>query len=238
MGKVEQLMGKKAIVTGGSKGIGKAIARMLVESGADVAICGRTEQAVQAAVAELQATAKGKVFGAVCDITDAASVLKFFALTDDLLGSLDVLVNNAGIGLFRPVAEMTEVDWQRVVDTNLTGVFRCCHAAMQRFRANGKGFIVNISSLAGKNAFAGGAAYNASKFGLNGFSEALMLDHRNENIRVCTVMPGSVSTEFGGGCADWKIQPQDIAEVVRMVLSMPERTMVSAVEMRPSRPSK
>lgn len=238
MGNVEVLMKKKAIVTGGTRGIGKAIARMLLESGADVAICGRSRESVDAAVAELKDTGSGKVFGGGCDITDPASVLKFFTLTDDQLGSLDVLVNNAGIGVFRSVADMSPMDWQRVIDTNLTGVFHCCHAALERFRRNGSGFIVNISSLAGKNAFAGGAAYNASKFGLNGFSEAMMLDHRNENLRVCTIMPGSVSTDFGGGRADWKIQAEDIAEVVRTVLSMPERTMVSAVEIRPARPSK
>lgn len=238
MRSVDSMKGKKAIVTGGTRGIGRAIAKVLLQSGAEVAICGRTDESVNKAVEELGAETGGKVVGGVCDITKLPEVLKFFTLTDDHLRTLDILVNNAGIGLFRPVADMTAMEWQGVIDTNLTAVFHFCHLAMERFRRNGKGFIVNISSLAGKNAFAGGAAYNASKFGLNGFSEALMLDHRNENLRVCTVMPGSVSTEFGGGLADWKIRPEDIAEVVRMVLEMPERTMVSAVEIRPARPSK
>ena len=131
-------------------------------------------------------------------------------------------------------------EWQMTIQTNLTSVFQCGHLAIPRFRAAGGGAIVNLSSLAGRNPFAGGAAYNASKFGLNGFSEALMLDHRADNVRVCSVMPGSVATEFNGSqsTAAWKIQSEDIAEVVRMVLQMPERTMVSRVEIRPSKPGK
>jgi NADP-dependent 3-hydroxy acid dehydrogenase YdfG len=165
---------------------------------------------------------------------------KFFTYADDVLGRLDILINNAGVGVFRPVADLSPEDWQTTLETNLSSVFHFCHLAISRFRSSGGGFVVNISSLAGKNPFAGGAAYNASKFGLNGFTEALMLDHRNDNIRVCSVMPGSVATEFGGHTNHqaWKIQPEDIAEVVRMVLEMPERTMVSRVEIRPSRPAK
>lgn len=212
---------------------------MLLEEGAEVAICGRTDEAVQQAVEVLAQQTGGKAFGARCDVTDPEEVRKFFAYTDDTLSRLDILVNNAGIGVFRAVAEMESDEWRKTLDTNLSSVFYCCREAMARFRRQGGGFVVNISSLAGRNAFAGGSAYNASKFGLEGFTEALMLDHRMENVRVSTVMPGSVATGFGRGRqADWMIQPEDVAEVVRMLLAMPERTMVSRVEMRPSKPGK
>ncbi|MBI3684450.1 MAG: SDR family oxidoreductase [Acidobacteria bacterium] len=233
------IRGRKAIVTGGTRGIGRAIAKMLLEEGAEVAICGRTDEAVQQAVEVLAQQTGGKAFGARCDVTDPEEVRKFFAYTDDTLSRLDILVNNAGIGVFRAVAEMESDEWRKTLDTNLSSVFYCCREAMARFRRQGGGFVVNISSLAGRNAFAGGSAYNASKFGLEGFTEALMLDHRMENVRVSTVMPGSVATGFGRGRqADWMIQPEDVAEVVRMLLAMPERTMVSRVEMRPSKPGK
>jgi len=241
MDTVLALKGKKAIVTGATRGIGWAIARMLLDRGAEVAICGRSEESVRAATESLAAETGRSPQGRACDVTDAGEIREFFRFTDEVWeGKLDVLVNNAGIGVFRSVGDMAAEDWQRTIDTNLTAVFHTSHQAIERFRKTGAGFIVNISSLAGRNPFAGGAAYNASKFGLNGFTEALMLDHRNENVRVCSVMPGSVSTEFGGkqSVADWKIQPEDIAEVVRMVLEMPERPMVSRVEIRPSRPAK
>ncbi|MBL8221523.1 MAG: SDR family oxidoreductase [Bryobacterales bacterium] len=244
MDKHNRLAGQKAMVTGGSRGIGLAITRMLMECGVDVAICARNERVLEAAVGELseqvRGEGKGKVVGHACDVTDVEQVRKFFTYADDKLGSLNILVNNAGIGVFRSVADLSPEEWRVTLDTNLTSVYHFCHLAMERFRHGRGGFIVNISSLAGRNAFAGGAAYNASKFGLNGFSEAMMLDHRNDNVRVCSVMPGSVSTEFSGshGVADWKIQPEDVAEVVRMVLEMPERTMVSRVEIRPSKPGK
>jgi 3-oxoacyl-[acyl-carrier protein] reductase len=165
-------------------------------------------------------------------------VSKFFKLVDEQLGGLDILVNNAGIGIFRSVADLSYEDWKTTLDTNLSGVFYCCHEAVPRLRHRGGGAIVNISSLAGRNPFVGGSAYNASKFGLNGFSEALMLDHRYDKIRVTYVMPGSVDTEFGGHSAQasWKMAPQDVADAVMMVLRMPERTTISRIEMRPSLP--
>lgn len=241
---ISRLQGQKAIVTGGSRGIGKAIAATLLNCGVDVAICARSERDLRATIEELSqqvgGSAKGKIVGQPCDVTDLAQIRKFYTYADDKLGSLNILVNNAGIGIFRSVADLSPEDWRATLETNLSSVFHFCHFAVERFRSARGGFIVNISSLAGRNAFAGGAAYNASKFGLNGFSEALMLDHRNDNIRVCTVMPGSVSTSFSGtqGVAEWKIQPEDVAEVVRTVLEMPERTMVSRVEIRPSKPAK
>ncbi len=158
----------------------------------------------------------------------------FFQSVEAKFSGLDILVNNAGVGIFGKVAELAFEDWRATLDTNLSGVFYCCQFGIPLMQKRGGGSIFNISSLAGRNPFAGGSAYNASKFGLNGFSEALMLDHRYDGIRVTSVMPGSVDTEFQAGAksAPWKIAPQDIADVVLAVLSMPERTTVSRIEMR------
>ncbi len=230
------LEGKIAAVTGGTRGIGRAVAESLLAAGAAVAVCGKNEQGVQRAVRELAQTG-GRVAGCAADVSRWEDVERFFQLVDQELGGLDILVNNAGVGVFAPVADLSLEDWRRVVETNLTGAFYCSRAAIPRLKRRGGGFIVNISSLAGKNPFAGGAAYNASKFGLNGFSEAMMLDYRYEDIRVATIMPGSVATEFSSGAgADWKIAPEDIAEVVLFLLRMPPRTLVSRVEVRPSKP--
>ena len=159
------------------------------------------------------------------------------------LGGLDILVNNAGIGAFAPVHEMEPETWDRLIATNLSGVFYCCHEAIPHLKARGAAWIINIASLAGKNAFAGGAAYNASKFGLVGFSEALMLDVRQHGIRVNYIMPGSVATHFSGPSGghrdaetEWMIQPEDIAQVVMNLLALPENALVSRVEIRPTRP--
>jgi NAD(P)-dependent dehydrogenase (short-subunit alcohol dehydrogenase family) len=239
---METLSGKIAIVTGGTRGIGRAIAERLLREGASVAICGRTREAVDRAVAAMQPL--GNVFGHPADVRRIEDVRTFFQAVDAAFGSLDILVNNAGEGVFRKVGDMTAEEWHRNIDLNLNGVFYCTREALQRFVKRGGGFIVNISSLAGKNAFSGGAGYNAAKAGLNLFTEALMLDHRHDNIRVSSIMPGSVDTEFGGdpakrqGDTGWMIAPEDVAETVALVLRMPARTMVSRVEMRPSRPRK
>lgn len=232
------LEGKIAIVTGGSRGIGYAIAKRLAESGASVAICGRTRDAAELVASDLRAASGSEVLGAAADVSSRDDVLAFFTMVDERFGGLDILVNNAGVGLFRSVEELKWEDWKRTLDVNLSGAFFCSHEALPRFRRRGGGFIINIGSLAGKNAFAGGAAYNASKFGLDGFTEAMMLDHRYDNVRVSTVMPGSVATGFGqtGVQADWKIAPSDIAEIVLAILRMPERTLISRVEVRPSKP--
>lgn len=162
-----------------------------------------------------------------------------FAFADVELGGVDILVNNAGVAILRSVAEMEPGDWQRTIDTNSSATFYCCREALIRFRQRGTGFIINIGSLLGKTAVAGGAAYCASKFGLNGFSEALLLDHRHENVGVCTILAGSVETElFGTSSAKWRIQPEEIAQVVVHVLSMPQRTLISRVELRPLKPAK
>ncbi|HZU25438.1 MAG TPA: SDR family oxidoreductase [Bryobacteraceae bacterium] len=228
------------VVTGGTRGIGRAIVEAVLDAGANVAFCGRSQQSVDRAVGELRQRApRAKAAGFVADVSRPDQVAAFFRAVDKELNGIDVLINNAGIGIFKSVADLSVEDWQHTIDTNLSGAFYCSREALTRFRQRGGGYIVNISSLAGKNPFAGGAAYNSSKFGLNGFSEAMMLDHRYENVRVSYVMPGSVATEFGSGAAaEWKIQPQDVAEIVMMLLKMPARTLVSRVEVRPSKPSR
>ncbi|HUI57044.1 MAG TPA: SDR family oxidoreductase [Bryobacteraceae bacterium] len=238
---MESISGKIAAVTGGTRGIGLAIAKQLLREGAAVAICGRSQESVDRAVEGLKPL--GRVAGFAADVTQVKQVSRFFDAVDKEFGGLDILVNNAGEGVFRKVGEMTPEEWHRNIDLNLNGAFYCSREALARFARRGGGFIVNISSLAGKNAFSGGAAYNASKFGLNGFTEALMLDHRYDNVRVSSIMPGSVDTEFGGDAAKrrdtgWMIAPEDVAEVVTLVLRIPTRTMVSRVEMRPSQPRK
>lgn len=239
----EFLSGKRALVTGGSKGIGREVARALAVAGADVVICGRDKRQLEDAVADLERSANGrKVVSQPADVSSSEDVAKLFTFSDQALGGLDILVNNAGVGVFRPAAELAIDEWNRVVGVNLSGAFYCSREALARFRKTGSGWIINISSLAGKNPFAGGAAYNASKFGLNGLSEATMLDHRQDNVRVSYIMPGSVETEFGGPTgkqkAAWKIAPEDIAEIVLGILRMPERTLISRIEVRPSRPQK
>jgi 3-oxoacyl-[acyl-carrier protein] reductase len=239
---MESLAGKIAIVTGGTRGIGRAIAERLLREGARVAICGRSQQLLDPAVSHL--TALGDIFGAVADVTSAPQVAEFFTAVDRRFGALDILVNNAGAGVFRKVGEMSPEEWRQNIDLNLSGVFYCSREALARFTRRGGGFIVNISSLAGKNPFSGGAGYNAAKAGVNLFTEAMMLDHRYDNVRVTSIMPGSVDTSFAGrsqrqaGDSSWMIAPEDVAETVTHVLRMPARTMISRVEMRPSRPKK
>jgi NADP-dependent 3-hydroxy acid dehydrogenase YdfG len=238
---MEKIAGKTAIVTGGTRGIGRAVAARLLEDGAKVAICGRSQESLDTAVQELHKS--GDIFAAQCDVTDPGDVSKFFAAVEKKFTAADILVNNAGQGVFRKVGEMTVEEWHQNIDLNLNGAFYCTREALKHFKQRGGGFVVNISSLAGKNAFSGGAGYNASKFGMNGFSEALMLDHRHDNVRVSYVMPGTVDTEFAdpsrrSGDNSWKIAPEDVAEVVSLVLRIPARTMVSRIEMRPSRPPK
>jgi NAD(P)-dependent dehydrogenase (short-subunit alcohol dehydrogenase family) len=235
------LENKTAIITGGTRGIGYSIAEALLDAGASVALCGRSQQSTDEAVKTLRMRSKSKVVGNVADVSKPDQVSTFFQMVDREFGPPDILVNNAGVGKFASVAALTIEEWTRTLETNLSGVFYCCHEALPRFQQRGGGYVINISSLAGRNAFAGGAAYNASKFGLNGFSEAMMLDHRNDNVRVSYIMPGSVATEFGSGAgssAEWKIAPQDIADIVIMLLKMPSRTLISRVEVRPSRPPK
>jgi NAD(P)-dependent dehydrogenase (short-subunit alcohol dehydrogenase family) len=213
---------------------------MLLLEGATVAICGQRQETVDRAVAELAAETAGKVRGKAADVRSHEQVAELFRFVDAEFGALDVLVNNAGIGIFRHVRELSLDEWKHTLETNLYGAFYCSREALFRFETADGGYIVNISSMAGANAFAGGAAYNASKFGLTGFTEAMMQDVRSENVRVSYIMPGSVATEFSGRAAtdgaNWKIWPEDVAGIVRLLLKMPARTLVSRVEVRPARP--
>jgi NADP-dependent 3-hydroxy acid dehydrogenase YdfG len=229
-----------AIVTGGSKGIGLAIARAFVARGMQVAISARSGDELQRAVAKLGGPENALAVRA--DVRVPAEAAKLVKETSAKFGGIDVLVNNAGVGRFVNVADMGVETWQEVIDTNLNGVFYCCRAAIPEMKRRGGGYIVNISSLAGKNPFAGAAGYCASKAALNAFSEALMQEVRYDNIRVSYVMPGSVSTGFGdtsiGGQADWKLSPDDVADVVVNLVTLNSRALASRVELRPSRPKK
>lgn len=236
------LTGKTAIVTGGTKGIGRAIAESLVRAGVNVSISARNQIEIDRAAAELNAVGTGRAAGFVCDVRDDTQVKIYFAQTVEQFGGLDILVNNAGIGSFAPVETMSVDEFRAVIETNLCGVFYCCHEAIPLMKKRDGGYIVNISSLAGTNAHPRMAAYNASKFGLNGFSEALMQEVRHDNIKVSYIMPGSVNTEFGGDSPsdeqNWQLRPEDIAQVVMELLAYPDRALPSRVEIRPSRPPK
>ncbi len=238
------LDGKIAVVTGGSRGIGLSIAAALLARGASVAITGRDEAHLEEARAQLAKDAGDRIHAVRADVRDADDAAGAIGAAVERFGGLDVLVNNAGVGVFAAVADMDVAQWHDVIETNLSGVFFCCHAAIPHLRARGGGWIINISSLAGKNAFTSGAAYCASKAGLNAFSEALMQEVRYDNIRVSYVMPGSVATGFARGTSpsgpaeDWKLAPDDVAQVVVDLIAHPARSLPSRVELRPSRPAK
>jgi NAD(P)-dependent dehydrogenase (short-subunit alcohol dehydrogenase family) len=236
------LSGRTAVVTGGSRGIGYAIARALVDRDANVVIAGTHEGRLETAARELQ---RGKSNAAVepvrADVRRYPDVESLMNTAAQRFGGIDILVNNAGVGVWRRVEDMSVAEWHEIVDTNLTGVFYCCRAALPHLKRRDSGWIVNISSLAAKNAFVDGAAYCASKSGLNAFSEALMQEVRHDGVRVAYVMPGSVRTGFSGHSqdnADWKLAPEDVAEVVIELISHPTRSLASRVELRPSRPPK
>ena len=246
-----QLAGRVAVVTGGSRGIGLATASALMTHGVDVTICGRGEESLRAARLQIErvpgsTSGEGPVAGRLetlkTDVRDAAQVQRVFDATVERFGGLDILVNNAGVGGFSEVAAQSPDEWRQIIDTNLTGVFYCCQAAIPLFRRRRGGWIINISSLAGQHPFARGAAYCASKAGLNAFSEALMQEVRYDDIRVSSIMPGSVDTKFGAPGSDpsaaWKLSPADVAQVVIDLLSHPGRCLPSRVEMRPTKPRK
>lgn len=234
------------MVTGGSRGIGLAIARSLVAAGVSVTVTGRDEGHLSEARRAIEGDGVGPGAGAVetlrADVRHYAEVERAVAATVARFGGLDILINNAGVGIFATVAEMTPGQWSEVIDTNLTGVYNACHASLPRLKARGGGYIINISSLAGKNAFTSAAAYCASKSGLNAFSETLMQEVRYDNIRVSYIMPGSVATGFSDGDesrgADWKISSEDVADVVLDLLKSDARSLASRIELRPSKPRK
>jgi len=243
-GVAQSLSGKVAVVTGGSRGIGFSIAEALLVRGSSVVITGRDESQLGAARAKLAGGAGDRIHTARADVRKPDDAAGAIHSAVQRFGGLDVLVNNAGVGIFAAVADMDVAHWHDVIETNLSGVFFCCHAAIPAMRDRAGGWIINISSLAGKNAFTSGAAYCASKAGLNAFSEALMQEVRYDNIRVSYVMPGSVSTGFARGTSpsgvadDSKLAPADVAQVVVDLIAHPARSLPSRVELRPSRPVK
>ncbi len=236
------LSGKTAVVTGATRGIGRAIAEALLRERMNVCISARKVEEIERAVRELSDAVDANVTGVVCDVRDYDEVKSLFEHTAAEFDGVDVLVNNAGIGIFGRVEELSPEDFRAVLETNLFGVFYCCHEAIPLMKKRGGGYIINISSLAGTNAHPEMAAYNASKFGLNGFSEALMQEVRQDGIKVSYIMPGSVNTEFGGDKPgaekSWQLQAEDIARVVVDLLRHDERSLPSRVEIRPSKPPK
>ncbi len=233
--------GQVAVVTGGSRGIGRAVVEGLAEDGFRVFFSSLSPDSVARAQASLAARFGDRVAGEAVDVRDQAAVEAYVARVEAAAGQIDCLVNNAGLGHFGAVDELSGDAFRQVIETNLNGVFYCIHAVAPGMRRRGEGWIFNIASLAAKNPFAGGAAYNASKFGLLGLSEAAMLDLRPHGIRVAAVLPGSVDTEFrsaGERDTSWMLAPQDVARAVRDLLAYPARALPSLIELRPTRPPK
>jgi len=232
------LTGKVAIVTGSTKGIGRAIAEHLLEASASVVVNARSPGEVDAAADALG----DRALGIVADVGDASQCQRLVDATVERFGRLDVLVNNAGLGIFKSISEMTVEEWKLQVDVNLGGVFFCSKAALPHLSATSDGFIVNIASLASRNPFAGGTGYNASKFGVLGLTEAMMLDVRYDDVRVSIVMPGSVDSYFNDRQQvperTWRLHVEDCAAAVLQVLSYPKEAHVSRIEMRPSQPKR
>lgn len=230
---------KNVLITGGSKGIGFGIAKALIAGGMNVAITGRDKSAIDAAMKELAKSGSGAVIGIRSDVRDFESQQKAVQEVVSKWGGLDVLIANAGLGHFAPVDKLTIEQWKETIDINLTGAFYSLKAAVEELK-KAKGYVITISSLAGTNFFAGGSAYNASKFGLTGFTQAAMLDLRPYGIKMTTIMPGSVATYFNSGepgsSEDWKIQIEDIGQMVADLLKMHPRTLPSKIEVRPSQP--
>ncbi len=239
---MQRLNDKVAVVTGGTRGIGFSIAENLAKEGAKVFICGKDKARLMTALEALsRSTTGGRSGGVIADVRRYDDCRKVIGGAVETFGGVDILVNNAGVGIFKPVDQMTPEEWDTVIETNLSGVFYCCHAAIPLMRQRGGGYIFNISSLAGVNAFPGGSAYNASKFGLNGFSEAIMQDIRYDGIRVTYIMPGSVATDFAAAPGSraresWKLTGEDIAKTVIDLYALPQTALASRIEMRPSQP--
>ncbi|MGA2630945.1 MAG: SDR family oxidoreductase [Terriglobia bacterium] len=236
-----ELKDRIAVVTGGTRGIGYSIAEALLAEGAKVFVCGRDASFLKAALERLGRVAAGRVDGLVADVRRYEDCRKLIRAAADRFGGLDILVNNAGVGIMKPVDQLTPEDWDATIETNLSGTFYCCREAIPQMRKRGGGYIFNISSLAGVNPFPGGSAYNASKFGMNGFSEAMMQDVRYDGIRVSYIMPGSVDTDFAATPGSkaretWKLTGEDIAKAVVDLYKFPKSALASRIEMRPSQP--
>jgi NAD(P)-dependent dehydrogenase (short-subunit alcohol dehydrogenase family) len=247
------LGGRVAVVTGASEGIGEAVAAALARAGASVVVTSRSQERAEATAARLgdrvagegagSGSSRGEVVGIACDVRSFEACSSLAAAVREHFGRLDVLVNNAGLGVFKPVQEMSVDEWQLQVETNLNGVFfttKACLPLLQQAGNGGEGdaWLINVGSLASRNSFGRGAGYNASKFGLLGMTEAMMLDLRYDGIRTSIIMPGSVNTGFGGHDEDrqWTLQPDDVARAVLQLIAYPTNALVSRVEMRPSRP--
>jgi NAD(P)-dependent dehydrogenase (short-subunit alcohol dehydrogenase family) len=234
------LTGKVAVVTGGTKGIGLAIAEDLLRAGASVTLSARTPRDVERVAGELESLGPGRVLGVAGDVSSPEGCQALVDETVARFGGLDILVNNAGLGIFKPIQEMSVEEWRLQVDVNLGGVFYCTKAALPYLQAADDAWIINVGSLASRNSFSGGAGYNASKFGLLGMSEAMMLDVRYDGIRTSIIMPGSVDTYFGGRSPSpegaWKIQPADVARAVMDLLAYPGNSLPSRIELRPTQP--
>lgn len=230
---------KTALITGGTKGIGYGVAETLIKEGIKVAITGRNEETVNKAIAQLNQIKDGYALGIVADVRNFESQQNAVNQVLAQWGSLDILVANAGVGHFAPIESLTLEQWHETMDINLTGVFYSVKAALPALKES-KGYLITIASLAGTNFFANGSAYNASKFGLVGFTQAVMLDVRNDGIKVTTIMPGSVATHFNDHEPSekdaWKIQPEDIGQMVADLLKMNPRTLPSKIEVRPTSP--
>ncbi|MCF2487174.1 SDR family oxidoreductase [Dyadobacter sp. CY347] len=232
---------KTALITGGSKGIGYGIAEVLIKEGIRVAITSRSKESAEKAAASLNKISDGFAIGIESDVRSLESQQKAVKTVISKWGQLNYLIANAGVGHFAPIKDLTAEQWQETIDINLTGVFFSAKASLAAL-SESKGYFINIASLAGTNFFAGGSAYNASKFGLVGFSQAMMMDVRDAGVKVTTIMPGSVATEFGDHKPSekdaWKIQPEDIGQIVSDLIKMPARTLPSKIEVRPSMPPK
>ncbi|MFS4482192.1 SDR family oxidoreductase [Hyunsoonleella sp. 2307UL5-6] len=238
---MEAIENKVALITGGSKGIGYGVAQSLLEKGVHVAVTSRSKAAATAAADNLNSNTntQAKAIGIVADVRDFESQEKAVKTVIDTYGQLDIIIANAGLGKFGSIENLAIEDWNAVIDTNLTGVFYSIKAGVAALKKS-KGYFISISSLAGTNFFAGGAAYNASKFGVTGFTQAVMLDLRQHGVKVSTIMPGSVSTYFNGNEPAekdaWKIQIEDIGKLVVDLLEMHPRTLPSKIEVRPTTP--
>ncbi len=230
---------RTALITGGSKGIGYGVAEVLIKEGVKVAITSRSSVAAELAAAKLNEIKPGHALGMAADVRDLASQQRVVDAIVQQWERLDYVIANAGVGHFAPIQELTPEQWQETIDINLTGVFNTAKATIAALKET-KGYFITIASLAGTNFFEKGSAYNASKFGLVGFTQAIMLDLRSEGIKVSTIMPGSVATEFGDNAVSekdaWKIQPEDIGQMVYDLLKMNPRTLPSKIEVRPTRP--
>ncbi|GLU55666.1 SDR family oxidoreductase [Dyadobacter frigoris] len=232
---------KTALITGGSKGIGYGVAEVLIKEGIQVAITSRSQKSADEAAAKLNKIRDGFAIGIESDVRSLESQQNAVKVILEKWGQLDYVIANAGVGHFAPIYDLTVEQWQETIDINLTGVFFSAKASLAALKET-KGYFINISSLAGTNFFPDGTAYNASKFGLVGFSQAMMMDVRKDGIKVSTIMPGSVATEFADHTPSekdaWKIQPEDIGQIVSDLIKMPARTLPSKIEVRPSVPGK